>query len=223
MAIADKLQHIKNSIPESVKLVVITKTQPADTIMKVYETGHRVFGENKVQELVNKYEQLPRDMEWHMVGHLQSNKVKYIAPFVHLVHSVDSMKLLRVIDQEGLKNHKVISCLLQIKIAREKTKYGLSEHEAVSLLEDQKIRELKNIKITGLMGMATYTSDLELVRSEFRNLNTIFNMFQKKYFNESPEFKELSMGMSHDYPIAIEEGATYIRIGTSIFGERITK
>ena len=220
MIIAKNLDHIKKKIPESVKLVAVSKTQSVEIIREAYETGQRIFGENKVQELVSKYEQLPKDIEWHMIGHLQSNKVKLIAPFVHLVHGVDSLKLLRVINQEGIKHNRVILCLLQIKIAQEETKYGLSENEAEVLLSDNEVSIFKNIRIIGLMGMATYTDDTSIIRNEFRNLSAIFSRLQKKHFSLDTDFKELSMGMSHDYPIAIEEGATYIRVGSSIFGER---
>ena len=220
MFIARNLNRIKESLPESVRLVAVSKTQPVGSIMEAYEAGHRIFGENKVQELANKYEQMPKDIEWHMIGHLQTNKVKFIAPFVHLIHGVDSLKLLKVINEEGVKANRIIPCLLQIKIAREETKFGLAESEAEAILESSETTAFKNVRITGLMGMATYTDDTSIIRSEFKNLNTIFNKLQKKYFSSDPEFKELSMGMSHDYPIAIEEGATYIRVGSLIFGER---
>ena len=220
MLIAKNLDQIKKSIPESVRLVAVSKTQAVETILEAYDAGHRIFGENKVQELISKYEQLPKDIEWHMIGHLQTNKVKFVAPFVHLIHGVDSLKLLKVINQEGARVKRIIRCLLQIKIAREETKFGLSENEAEAILESSDIITFRNVRISGLMGMATYTDDTSIIRSEFKNLNTIFKKLQKKYFSSDPEFKELSMGMSHDYPIAIEEGATYIRVGSSIFGER---
>ncbi len=220
MLIAKNLDQIKKSLPKSVRLVAVTKTQPIESIFDAYRTGHRIFGENKVQELVSKYEQLPKDIEWHMIGHLQTNKVKFIAPFVHLIHGVDSMKLLTMINQEGVKANRIISCLLQVKIAKEETKYGMLESEADVLLGDKEISTFSNINIAGLMGMATYTDDTTIIRNEFRNLSTIFNKLQKKYFSTNPDFKELSMGMSHDYAIAVEEGATYIRVGSSIFGER---
>ena len=221
MTIAENLNQIKNSIPKSVRLVAITKTQSVNTVLEAYKAGQRIFGENKVQEMVPKFNQLPKDIEWHMVGHLQTNKVKYIASFVYMIHGVDSLKLLRVIDQEGSRNNRQISCLLQIKIAEEETKFGLSENEADILLNDPEIISLKNIRISGLMGMATFTEDEEVIRREFRKLQEIFNRFRTKYFSRTEYFKELSMGMSSDYRIAIEEGATYIRIGSSIFGERI--
>ena len=221
MTIAENLNQIKNSIPKSVRLVAITKTQSVNTVLEAYKAGQRIFGENKVQEMVPKFNQLPKDIEWHMVGHLQTNKVKYIASFVYMIHGVDSLKLLRVIDQEGSRNNRQISCLLQIKIAEEETKFGLSENEADILLNDPEIISLKNIRISGLMGMATFTEDEEVIRREFRKLQEIFNRFRTKYFSRTEYFKELSMGMSSDYRIAIEEGATYIWIGSSIFGERI--
>ncbi len=220
MFIAENLNRIKKTLPETVRLVAVTKTQPVKIILDAYHTGHRIFGENKAQELVQKYKQLPRDIEWHMIGHLQTNKVKYIAPFVHLIHGVDSMKLLKVIDKEADKNNRTIACLLQIRIAREETKFGLTEIEANQLLADKEFSTLKNVRINGLMGMATFTDNTDIIRNEFKNLNTIFNKFRNKYFSHDPEFKELSMGMSHDYTIAIEEGATCVRIGSSIFGER---
>ncbi len=220
MLIAKNLDQIKKNLPKSVRLVAVTKTQPIESIFDAYRTGHRIFGENKVQELVSKYDQLPKDIEWHMIGHLQTNKVKLIAPFVHLIHGVDSMKLLTMINQEGVKANRIISCLMQIKIAKEETKYGLLESEADVLLGDKEISTFSNINIAGLMGMATYTDDTTIIRNEFKNLSTIFNKLQKKYFSTNPDFKELSMGMSHDYAIAVEEGATYIRVGSSIFGER---
>ncbi len=220
MFIAENLNKIKEELPESVQLIAVTKTQPVETILDAYNAGHRIFGENKVQELVTKYEQLPKDIEWHMIGHLQTNKVKSIASFIHLIHGVDSLKLLQVINKEGIRCNRVIPCLLQIKIAEEETKFGLSANEADTLLGNKEISELRNTKIIGLMGMATYTDNMEVIRNEFKNLSAIFNRLQIKYFSDDPDFKELSMGMSHDYRIAIEEGATYIRVGTSIFGER---
>jgi pyridoxal phosphate enzyme (YggS family) len=222
MDIAENLQKIRKSIPEGISIVVVTKTQPVDKIMRLYGIDQRLFGENRVQELVSKYERLPKDIEWHMVGHLQSNKVKYIAPFISLIHSVDSIDLLSVINKEAKKYSRVIPCLLQIKIAREETKFGLSVQDAGYLLGNDQLTEFSNIRIIGLMGMATFTHDYGLIRKEFKKLHSIFITFQKKYFSNSSDFKELSMGMSQDYQIAIEEGATYIRIGTSIFGERIS-
>jgi len=221
MSVAENLLRIKNNIPENVNLVAVTKTQPPEVIMEAYHAGHRIFGENKVQEMTEKQKLLPSDIEWHMIGHLQSNKVKYIAPFVKMVHSVDSMKLLRVINNEAEKCGRVISCLLQIWIASEETKFGLTEPEAVEILKSNDTSSFENITINGLMGMATYTDDEQTIRQEFRNLREIFNRIKREFFSPKPYFKELSMGMTNDYLIAIEEGATSIRLGSSIFGERI--
>lgn len=221
MQTAQKIIELKNELPSGVKLVAVSKTKPPEKILEVFQTGHTVFGENKVQELVTKYEILPKDIEWHMIGHLQRNKVKYIAPFVSLIHGVDSLKLLKEINKEGEKNNRIVACLLQIKIGKEETKYGLSQKEAEVLLSSDEYKAMDNISVQGLMGMATFTSDDEVVRSEFQKLNSIFKSIGKKYFPDSDKFRELSMGMSNDYKIAIEEGATIIRIGSMIFGERI--
>jgi len=220
MSVAENLLKIKNKLPEHVKLVAVTKTKPVSVIMEAYNAGHRIYGENKVQELTDKQQQLPRDIEWHMIGHLQTNKVKYIAPFVHMIHSVDSIKLLRVINSEAQKYGRVISCLIQMWIAREETKFGLTVDEAYEALRNPEMANFKNISINGLMGMATFTDNAEVVRSEFRNLYDIFQRIKEDFFPHEPLFKELSMGMSHDYLIALEEGATFIRLGSSIFGER---
>lgn len=221
MQTAQKIAELKNELPSGVKLVAVSKTKPPEKILEVFQTGHTVFGENKVQELVTKYEVLPKDIEWHMIGHLQRNKVKYIAPFVNLIHGVDSLKLLKEINKEGEKNNRIIACLLQIKIGKEDTKYGLSQQEAEVLLSSDEYNAMNNISIQGVMGMATFTQDEGIVRSEFQKLNSIFKSIGKKYFSNSDKFKELSMGMSNDYKIAIEEGATIVRIGSMIFGERI--
>lgn len=221
MSISKDLLKIKSQISEGVKLVAVSKTKPNESILEAYSTGHRIFGENKVQELVDKFEKLPKDIEWHYIGHLQTNKVKYLVPFVHLIHGVDSMKLLEVINKEAKKTEQEINCLLQIKIAQEDSKFGLSQTEVEAILVSDKFKQFENVKIIGLMGMATYSSDEELIRKEFRVLYTIFNQLKNNYFKENSEFKEISMGMSHDYLIAMEEGATLVRIGSSIFGERI--
>ena len=220
MTITENLQKVKKNIPENVKLVAVSKTKPAETILEAYNAGHKIFGENKVQELVQKYSELPKDIEWHFIGHLQTNKVKYIIPFVHLIHSVDSMKLLKVINKEAKKSDRLVNCLLQLKIAREETKFGMAEEEVDDMIQSEEIKELSNITITGLMGMATYSDDINLVSSEFRKLYTIFKRLQAMYFNTSPAFKEISMGMSHDYQLALNEGTTIVRIGSLIFGER---
>jgi PLP dependent protein len=216
----NEISDFLKSIPGKVKVVAVSKTKPAEEVLKVYNTGHRVFGENRVQEMISKAEILPMDIEWHLVGHLQSNKVKYIAGFVNLIHSVDSMKLLKVIDQEALKVNRIIDVLLQIYIASEETKFGLDSGELIELLSSPEINSLKNVNIRGLMGIASFTDDMDRVRTEFRGLRELFEYCKLKYFKESVSFSDISMGMSGDYKIAIEEGATIIRIGSLIFGER---
>ncbi len=220
MSIKQNIKKIKDLLPGGVKLVVVTKTRSLEEIMEVYDTGHRIFGESKAQELLPKQEKLPKDIEWHMVGHLQSNKVKYIAPFISLIHSVDKLKLLKVINKEGRKNKRVIPCLLQMHIAEESTKFGMDMEECSQLLESESFKQMHNIEIRGLMGMATFTDNTEKVRSEFRQLRSYFDMIKERYFPGSDTFKELSMGMTNDYELGIEEGSTMIRVGTAIFGER---
>lgn len=212
--------EFKKSLPLHVQLVAVSKTKTAAEIMEVYDAGQRCFGENKVQELIPKHEALPKDIEWHMIGHLQSNKVKYIAPFVGMIHSVDSLKLLSVIDKEAQKNNRVIPCLLQIQIAEEDTKFGLNTTETWNLLQSENYQQLRNVLIRGVMGMATFTDDLEKIRKEFRFLKGIFDRLKKEFFPENDYFSEVSMGMTDDYPIAIQEGSTIIRIGSAIFGSR---
>jgi len=220
MSIQTNIQEIKSSLPQHVTLVAVSKTHPVETVMEAYNAGHRIFGENKVQELVSKYEVMPKDIEWHLIGHLQSNKVKYIAAFVSLIHSVDSLKLLEVIDKEAQKHNRVIDCLLQIHIASEETKFGLSADELEELLNSNDFKEMKNIRVVGLMGMATFTDNMAQVRMEFKFLSTLFKSVKAKYFADKSWFKELSMGMSSDYTVAIEEGSTMVRIGSNIFGHR---
>lgn len=220
MSIPENIEKIKNSLPAHVKLVAISKTKPNEMIEEAYKAGQRMFGENKVQELVQKYELLPKNIEWHYIGHLQSNKVKYMAPFVTLIHAVDSLKLLITIDKEALKNNRKIDCLLQFHIAEEDTKFGLSLDEAIEILDSSEFKNLANVTIVGIMGMATYTTDVEQIRREFKNLHSIFQHLKTKYFSEQLYFNELSMGMSDDYPIAVEEGSTMVRIGSTIFGHR---
>ncbi len=203
------------------KLVAVSKTKPAEQIMEVYKQGQRIFGENRVQEMAGKYEELPKDIEWHMIGHLQSNKVKYMAHFVSMIHSVDNFKLLKEINKQAQKHNRIINCLLQFKIAREETKTGFDIPVARQMLEDEAFSNLRNIKICGVMGMATFTDNLLQVRSEFQKLKSIFDQLRKDYFFEQPAFKEISMGMSGDYQVAIEEGSTIVRIGSLIFGKRI--
>ncbi|SDG51153.1 hypothetical protein SAMN04487996_119110 [Dyadobacter soli] len=218
-SIAENLAHIQQGLRKETRLVAVTKTKPTTLLTEAYEAGARLFGENKVQEMVAKYEALPKDIEWHMIGHLQTNKVKYMAPFVSLVHSVDSFKLLKEINKEAKKNDRVIACLLQIYIAKEETKFGLSEEEALEIITSSELAALSNVKIAGLMGMASNTDDLNVVRAEFRGLKNTFESF-KAHENEQVTMRELSMGMSGDYLIAQEEGSTLVRVGSAIFGSR---
>jgi pyridoxal phosphate enzyme (YggS family) len=222
MSITDNIKAIKNEIESvAVKLVAVSKTKPNEDILEAYQAGQRIFGENQVQEMVEKHEALPKDIQWHLVGHLQSNKVKYIAPFVSLIHGVDSLKLLIEINKQALKNNRIIDCLLQIYIADEETKFGLGFDEAIELLEAQEFTELKNIRIVGLMGIATNTENQKQIKEEFYELQTLFKGIKVSYFRNEDSFKELSMGMSSDYKIAIEQGATLVRIGSDIFGGRV--
>lgn len=219
MLIKQNLYNIKNSLPENVTLIAVSKTQPASSIMEAYQAGQRAFGENKIQEMTEKFNILPKDIEWHMIGHLQSNKVKYMAHFVHLIHGVDSFKTLKEINKQALKHNRVINCLLEVKIASEETKFGLSFDEVEQLLKSEELKNLKNINIQGLMGMASFTENNEIIRAEFKTLKTLFDSLQKyKSFNVNPTI--LSMGMSGDYKIAIEEDSTMIRVGSAIFGSR---
>lgn len=220
MSIALNIQSILSEIPASVTLVAVSKTYGADKIEEAYAFGQRVFGENKVQELCDKQQVLPQDIQWHLIGHLQTNKVKYIAPFVSLIHSVDSLKLLQEINKRAAQQNRSIHCLLQMHIASEETKFGLSEQEAIELLESDTFSAMKNVTIAGLMGMATNTSNEAVIRAEFAGLKHFFNTLKASYFSTSDSFSTLSMGMSSDYKIAIEEGSTMIRVGSSIFGHR---
>ncbi len=205
---------------KKVTLVAVSKTKPVEAIQQMYDQGQRVFGENRVQELEEKYHALPLDIQWHLIGHLQKNKVKYIAPFVSMIHSVDSLELLQVINKEAAKHKRVIDVLLQYYIAKEETKFGLSEEEADLIIENLKVNPLLNIKICGVMGMASFSDDKNLVRSEFQSLKKIFIHLKDKYFSDSASFKEISMGMSGDYEMAIDEGSTMVRIGSALFGSR---
>ena len=219
-SIAENIRSVKSELPESTALIAVSKTKPAEAIQEAYAAGQRAFGENKVQEMAEKAEMLPKDIEWHLIGHLQTNKVKYIAPFVHLIHSVDSLKLLEEVNKQAAKNNRVINCLLQMHIAEEETKFGMDFNEAEELLQSREFIEMQNVSVTGLMGMASFTENKEQVANEFRNLHNIFSILKSHYFKFNPEFKEISMGMSGDYKIAIEEGSTMIRVGSSIFGGR---
>lgn len=218
--IPENLDKIRRTIPDHVTLVAVSKTKPVALLTEVYAAGQRVYGENKVQEMIEKHEQMPKDIQWHLIGHLQTNKVKYIAPFVAMIHSVDSMKLLQEINKEAKKNNRIIDCLLQFHIAEEETKFGLSIDEATDILSTREFIEMQNVSITGVMGMASFTDDQEVVRQEFRELENYFQILKSHFFKFNDHFKEISMGMSGDYLLAIEEGSTMVRVGSSIFGSR---
>ncbi|GAB6010790.1 YggS family pyridoxal phosphate-dependent enzyme [Viscerimonas tarda] len=220
MSIASNLNEITASLPSGVKLVAVSKFHPAESLLEAYDAGQRIFGESRMQELNGKQKELPADIEWHFIGHLQSNKIKTIIPYIHTIHSIDSWKLLAETDKLASAANRKINCLLEIFIAQEDTKYGLSFDECRELLRENNWQALQSVQITGVMGIATYTTNTGQIRTEFRSLKNFFDELKANYFNENDSFAEISMGMSHDYPIAIEEGATMIRIGTSIFGER---
>jgi len=219
-SIHSNLTALQEQLPPEVTLVAVSKTKPVSMIQQAYDYGQRDFGENKVQELCEKKPLLPNDIRWHLIGHLQTNKVKYIAPFVHLIHSVDSIKLLSEINKQAAKNNRTINCLLQVYIASEETKFGLSEEELFQLLRSSEYAAMKHITVAGLMGMASNTANTQQVHNEFKSLKKIFDEVKKSFFASQHTFKELSMGMSGDYLIAIEEGSTMIRVGSSLFGER---
>lgn len=221
MAITEKIKAINQSIPSTVRLIAVSKYHTNEEILQAYHSGQRIFGESKAQEVVYKYNELPKDILWHFIGHLQSNKIKYIAPFITLIHSVDSPKLLRNINKEAQKINRIIPCLLQIHIAKEQTKYGFSIDECERFLNSDELASLKNIELHGVMAMATHTDDEEEIRGEFKQLKELFTHLKSKYFPNNYNFKEISMGMSNDYKIAIEEGSTLIRVGSKIFGERV--
>lgn len=218
--ISEKINQYLSELPSNVKLVAVSKTKPNELIMEAYNSGYKVFGENKVQDLENKYEELPKDIEWHFIGHLQSNKIRKIAPFVSLIHAVDSFKLLERINKEASKIDRTINCLFQIHIADEDTKFGLSKKEVVSIIESEIFNSFNNINICGLMGMATLSDDKEKVSQEFKYLADLHKELKQNHFSNNPYFKEISMGMSNDYKLAIAEGSTIVRIGSSIFGAR---
>jgi len=218
--IAQNINELRSKIPSNVKIIAVSKTKTVPKIREAMEAGQLFFGESKVQELLEKHEQIP-DAQWHLIGHLQTNKVKYIASFVQMIQSVDSLRILEEIDRQANRCNRIINCLLQIHIAREETKFGFSEQETVELLESNVLSNLKHVRICGLMGIATFTEDMEAVRMEFRGLANFFQRLRAEYFHENSSFCEISMGMSDDYPIAIEEGATMVRIGSLIFGERM--
>lgn len=216
MDISENIKKYRSELPDHVKLVAISKTKPKEDLMQAYRAGQRIFGENKIQEMTEKWEQLPEDIEWHMVGHVQRNKVKYMAPYVSLIHAVDSLKLLKEINKRARQNERTIKCLLQIKIAEEDSKFGISAEEAKEILKSEAYEKMEHVKVIGLMGMATFTDDEDQVRSEFKYLKSVFDQLR----GEFPELTELSMGMSGDYQIAVECGSTMVRIGSSIFGAR---
>ncbi|MBO5853523.1 MAG: YggS family pyridoxal phosphate-dependent enzyme [Bacteroidales bacterium] len=218
--IKENLNIVKATVPANVTLIAVSKTKPVSDLQEAYDAGQRIFGENKALEMRDKHQALPADIQWHFIGHLQTNKIKYIAPFVTLIHAIDSLPLLEAVNKEAAKNNRVIDCLLQFHIAQEETKFGLDIEEAKSLLESESFKNLNNINICGVMGMATFTDNAAQVRNEFKNLKNIFETLKENYFKEKVSFKEISMGMSDDYPIAIEEGATMVRVGSKIFGAR---
>ena len=218
--IEQQIKQISREIPPQVQLIAVSKTKANSAILSAYNVGQRHFGENKVQELCDKWESLPKDIHWHIIGHLQTNKVKYIAPFIHLIHAVDSIKLLIEIDKQAKKHDRNISCLLQFHIAKEDTKFGLSYSEAKEILESSAYSPLENITIIGVMGMASFVEDEEQIVTEFNELADIFKKLKETFFKNNEPFKEISMGMSGDYPLAIEAGSTMIRVGSTIFGSR---
>jgi PLP dependent protein len=220
MQIAETLALLRNEIPHEVKIIAVSKTRTVRDIQDAYNAGQRVFGENRVQELILKQPVLPHDIEWHLIGHLQTNKVKFIAPFIQLIHSVDSLKLLAEINKEAAKANRTINCLLEMRIATEETKYGLSVRDAAQILKSDEYHRLGHVNVIGVMGMATFTEDTGLVKQEFIKLQNIYNNLKTQFFSNNNDFKELSMGMSGDYKLAIEAGSTMVRIGTLIFGER---
>ena len=216
MGIKERLVELKSSLPKTVTLVAVSKTKPVTDLMEAYNAGQRVFGENKVQEMAEKYQQMPKDIQWHMIGHLQRNKVKYMAKFVELIHGVDSLKLLAEINKQAKKHNRVINCLIQIKIATEETKFGLTKEDAIALLNSDQFQDLNNIHISGVMGMASFTSETSQIKTEFEHLKNTFNTLKKI----QPEMEIISMGMSGDYQLAIRCGSTMIRVGSHIFGAR---
>ncbi len=220
MSVKQNLDELRKSVPERVKIVAVSKFHPSEMIREAYADGQHVFGESRVQELTQKFEELPQDIEWHFIGGLQRNKVKFIAPFVNLIHSMDSERLMLEIEKQGAANNRQIACLLQIHIAEEDTKSGFSMEECRQFLAAGKWRDCSHVQLAGVMGMATFTEDMNQVRKEFRQLKSFFDEIKSDYFSGDDRFKEISMGMSGDYPIAIEEGSTIIRVGSLIFGER---
>ncbi len=220
MTISENLENFNKELPDDVKLVAVSKTKPVSDLMEAYNAGQRIFGENKIQEMESKWQEMPKDIQWHMIGHVQRNKVKYMAPFVSLIHAVDSLKLLKEINKEAEKNERNIDCLLQIKIAEEDSKFGMDKTDAEKLLASDEIKKLRNVKIIGLMGMATFTDNEKQITEEFQKLKKIYEEFKVQFRESETKFKILSMGMSGDYKIAIENGSNMVRVGSAIFGER---
>lgn len=223
MYIAKQIKRLRSELPEGVNLLAISKYQPIEALQEAYDAGQRMFGENHIQEMAAKAAALPKDIAWHFTGHVQTNKIKYMASFVSLIHAVDSFRLLREINKHAAKHDRIIDCLLQIHIAQEDTKYGLTIEECRELLATEPWRELTNVRIVGLMAMGSNTDDMELVRGEFRQMKQLFDELRDTYFADEPSFSQLSEGMTDDYPIAIEEGSTIVRIGSMIFGDRVYK
>lgn len=217
--IKENLNVVRATLPDNVTLIAVSKTKPVEDLQEAYDAGQRIFGENKALEMRDKHQVLPDDIKWHFIGHLQTNKIKYIAPFVTLIHSIDSASLLDAVNKEAAKNNRVIDCLLQFHIAQEDTKFGLDMEEAKNMIESDNFKKMNNVRIVGVMGMATFTDDVNQVRNEFKSLKHIFDTLKDNYLKDD-SFKEISMGMSDDYPIAIEEGATMVRVGSKIFGAR---
>ncbi len=220
MSITQNITNIRTHIPSNVRLVCVSKFHPHESIIEAYQAGERIFGESKVQELCEKYESLPKDIDWHFIGHLQTNKIRFIVPFVSLIHGVDSVKLLEEINKQAIKEAKIVNCLLQVHIAQEETKFGFSESELLEYLSIGKWKDLENIRICGLMGMATFTDNREQIQKEFSGLKTLFDKVKLSFFDTSNYFTELSMGMSDDFRLAIAQGSTLVRVGSSIFGQR---
>ena len=216
----DKIEKIRATLPDSVTLVAVSKTKPVSDLQEAYDANQRIFGENHALEMRDKHEALPKDIQWHFIGHLQTNKIKYIIPFVTLIHSIDSANLLEAVNKEAKKHDRVVDCLLQFHIAQEETKFGLDMEEARQLLDSEAFKAMQNVRICGVMGMATFTDDEAEIHKEFKHLKTIFDTLKTEYFADQPQFKEISMGMSDDYPIAVEEGATLVRVGSKIFAAR---
>jgi pyridoxal phosphate enzyme (YggS family) len=221
MSVADKIKEIRAELPQGVRLVAVSKYHPVEMIQEAYAAGQRLFGENKVQEMTAKHEVLPADIEWHFIGHLQTNKIKFIAHYVSMIHGIDSFRLLSEVNKHAAREGRVIKCLLQIHIAREETKFGFAPEECLEMLRSEPWQELKNVEICGLMTMGSNTDDMEQVRGEFRSVKRLFDEVKSRWFAGADSFCELSMGMSHDYHLAIEAGSTMVRVGSSIFGERV--